>query len=116
MRVVNRVLAAANLPLVIPPGSDDAKLGVERHHRNFKTYLVVALARAAVSYSISALLLRDIHHVLRDQRTRKGSAEQIFTLINSPGAHRREDKVGQKFAAQIMDHQFAGATSLCLCL
>ena len=105
--VVEAVLARLQGPLA--PWHDDLELRSERLVRVLEAHLVVALAGAAVRHSRSALVQRDLHLILRDDRPRQRGPEQILVLVHRARLHRRKDVVGQELLPQILDDDFRGA-------
>ena len=81
--IVNRVFTRDDAPFA--PGSNDRQFGCESFESQFKTYLVVALASAAMLERIATSTQRNLDLLLRDDRAGERSAEQVFVFINSAG-------------------------------
>ena len=101
LRVSDRFFARIDFPFA--PRRDDGQFRRERFGGKLEPHLVVTFARAAVSNSIGAELLRELHLPFREQRTPERCAEQIFMFVNGAGAERRPDVAGNKFLAQVFD-------------
>ncbi len=99
--VLDLVLTALELPGA--PRGDDGHVGRKGLNGQLKADLVVALAGAAVGDGVSPLGLGDLDNALGDDRPRKGGAEQILVLIDGARLERREHKVVDKFALEILD-------------
>ena len=101
LRVLNFLRACAKLPLT--PWSNDREVRCERLDRQLEAHLVVALARRAVRDGVRALLLRDFHKSLGDQRTRERRTQEIFPFVDSLRLERRPDVVFEKFLRKVFD-------------
>ena len=66
-------------------GRDDLELGVERADAGLKAHLVVALAGAAVRDVLGAVLVRDVHEVLGDQRAGQRGKQRVDALVLAVG-------------------------------
>ena len=106
-RVVDRVFAAADVPLA--PRRDDGKLGRERREGHLEANLIVALAGAAVRERVGADAMRDLDLTLGDERARHRGAEQVLPIVDGAGAQRGEDEVAHELFAQILDVALLGA-------
>ncbi len=102
--------------LRVLPRRDDLQRRIERHRGQFEADLIVALARGAVADGIRAGLVRDLHLVLRDQRTRDAGAEQIVVFVGGVRAQHREAIVFRELLAQILHHDLIGAALVRLLL
>ena len=69
------------------PGGDDSHVRGIGLYCQFKAYLVVALAGAAMADSVRALLLGDLNDTLGYDRPGEGCAQQVLVLIHGPGLH-----------------------------
>ena len=100
LAVVDLGLAGVERPLLVTPCSDDLQVRSERLDAELEADLVIALAGRAVADRGRAFLARDLNELLRDQRTRHGSAEQIFVFIDSV----RLDAGRDVFIAEFIRH------------
>ena len=105
--IVHSLLTGLNIPLT--PGSDDLQVGSQCLYGRLKTNLVVALAGSTVSDSHSTLLAGDLHQTACDQRTGKGSTQQVFALIHRTGLHGRVNIISDELITQILDIQLGCA-------
>ncbi len=71
--VLYSILTTANIPLA--PWRNDFKLRVERHHREFKTNLVITLAGAAVRNRIRTFGLGNFNQRFPHQRSSDGGPQ-----------------------------------------
>ncbi len=108
--IVNLLIAGLDAPN--SPRSDNLHLGSERLDGQFKTYLIVALAGAAVADSVCALFLCDFNNALSNRGTRKRSTEQI-TLVLCASLECGENKVVYKLVLNILDVQLGSTGFLC---
>ena len=99
--IVDRVLARTNLPLT--PGSDDSKARVESLIGQLEAYLVIPFPGASVSHSVRALHFRNLHLATRNERSSKGSAQQVLTLVDRPRHQGRIDVAGDELFAQVFN-------------
>ena len=100
-RVVDLLVAALNIPNT--PRSDDRHFRRKRLNRQFKTNLIVPLARAAVANRIRSFLFRNFNDAFCNDRTCERRTEQIFVLIHRASLHRRINIILDKFLAQIFN-------------
>ena len=85
------------------PRRDDFDAGLECIGTQFEAHLVVALSGSAVRDRISTGEVGDFDQALGDQRTRDGSAEQVFAFVHGIGAEHRKYEIAHEFFAQIVD-------------
>ena len=72
-------VARGEVPLAY--GRDELERGVERLDGCLEAHLVVALAGAAVGHVLGAVLVRDVHQMLGDERTRKRREQRVDALV-----------------------------------
>ena len=94
------------------PGSDDLHFRSQSLDCQLKTYLVVALAGAAVADSVSAFLACDLNDTLCNRRTCEGSTEQI-ALVLCACLQGREDEVVDELVLDILNVELGSACLLC---
>lgn len=80
-----------------PPGSDEGHFRSQGFDSQFKTDLVIAFARSAVSDGVSAFFLGDFDEFLRNKGTSKGRAQEVFSFINGTGFDGRPNVFFHKF-------------------
>ena len=107
LRVGDLLFPRVELPE--PPRGDDRHVGGERLDRQLEPHLVVALAGAAVDDCVGALLLGDLNQPFRDDRPRKGGAQQVFALVDRARLDGRDDKIVDEFLGEVLDVAFGGA-------
>ena len=83
-------------------GAIDLQARVERHEGQLEAHLVVALAGGAVRDGIGADLVGHLHQVLGDQRAGNGGAEQVFALVDRPGAQHGEEVIVGELLLQVV--------------
>src|SRR5262245_61640327 len=93
--------ARGEIPLA--PGRDHAQVRRQCRVRQFEAHLVVPLARGPVGDGVGALLQRDLHLGLGDERPRDRGAEQVAALVDGRGAQHREDEVADEFFPEVDD-------------
>jgi hypothetical protein len=99
--VGQELLAREEIPLA--PRRDDLHVRHQRVRAELEADLVVALAGRAVRDGVGTDLLRDLDHVLRDQRPRDRGAEQVLALVHGVGAEHREHEVADELLAEVLD-------------
>ena len=95
---VHFFLASMHIPLT--NGSNDFQRRVKSLDGGLETNLVVALARAAMSNVLGAVLMGGIYQVLGDQRTRKSGNQRILVLEVSVGI----ESLGQIVCGKVFAH------------
>ena len=105
--IVNCLLTGLNIPLT--PGSDDLQIGGQSLYSGLEANLVITFAGGAVGDSNRTLFAGNFYQTAGDQRTGKGSTQQIFTLINSAGLHGGVNVIGYKLITQVLNIQLYGA-------
>ena len=104
--------AGARIQIPFAPGRDDFDVGLQGIGRQFKTYLVVALAGGAVGDGVGAGLVGDVDQALGDQGTGDGGAEQVDAFIEGIGAEHREHEIADELFLEIVDVDFLDAHEL----
>jgi len=107
VRVVDRVLAAADRPLT--PRRDDGQVGGECGEGHLEADLIVPLAGASVREGVGADAARDLDLALGDERSRHRGAEQILAVVDRAGAQGGKDEVANELLAKILDVAFGRA-------
>jgi len=74
-----------------------------------KSYLIVALAGAAVADSVSAFLDSNLSDALCDDRTSKGSTEHISVLIDSASLNCGDNIVLDELFLEVLDIKLGSA-------
>ncbi len=74
-----------------------------------ETDLIVTFPGAAVGEGIAAGRERHLDLLLRQQRTRDGSAQKIFVLVFAAGAHQTPQIIADELLTQIGDVDFRRA-------
>src|SRR5262245_6947324 len=105
--VIDRVLARNDVPFA--PGGDHRQFGRQGFECQFKTDLIVALARASVRERVAARPLSDFDLAFGDDGSGERSAEQVFVFVDGAGAQRGPDVFGDEFVAQVFDVDFIRA-------
>ena len=102
---VNFLVPGLDIPL--PPGSNDLHIGSKPLDCQFKPNLIVALAGSTVADGIRALSQRDFSQFLADNRTGKGSSQQVSLIL---GVHFQggDDDLVHHLIHQIGHNQLAG--------
>ena len=98
--------AAREIPFA--PRRDHLDVRFQRIIGKLEADLVVALAGRAMGHRIRAHLVRDLDLLLRDQRPRDRSAQQIDAFINRVGAKHGEHVIAHEFLAHILDENVFG--------
>ena len=111
--VINFLVTAVQLPET--PRSQYLHLRCKCLDCQLETYLVIALAGAAMYDGIAAFSLCDLYQFLCDDRTCKGSTQQIAFVICAC-LHGRDDVIIHKFLGQVHDIQLGSAGSQSLFL
>src|SRR5262249_2696433 len=91
------------------PGRDHFQVRGQRLIGQLEADLIVTLSRAAVHEGVGAFLGGDLHLPLGENRPRHGGAQQIFVLVNRPGAQRGVNIIRDELFAQVLDVELAGA-------
>ncbi len=112
-RVLDGVVAC-QFPL--PHRGDNLKEGVQRHDRNVKANLVVALAGRAVGNSVRPLFFRDSNHPLGDQRPGDGSAYRILAFVQCVRLYRGKNVILDELLPGVNAVSLYRADFLCLFL
>ncbi len=105
--IIHLLLTGLNIPF--PPRSDNLQIRGQGFHRGLKAHLVVAFAGCAVGNGHRALLAGNLHQAAGNQRPGKGSAQQIFALVNRAGFHCGVNIIGDKLIPQILNIKFGCA-------
>ena len=108
--VVNCVFAAVERPLRVLPRSDDLELRVQGGVGQFETDLVVTLTGSAVSNSVSAFLLGNLHLVLGDERAGERGTKEVRAFVLCTGADGRPNVVFKEFLLEVENVALAGAS------
>ena len=95
---VHFLLTSVHIPLA--NGSDDFQRRIKSLDGGLETNLVVALARAAMSNVLGAVLMGGIYQVLGDQRTRKSGNQRILVLEVCVGI----ESLGQVVCSKVFTH------------
>ena len=93
--------AAGQIPL--PPRRDHFDVWVQRISGQFKPNLIVAFARRAMRNRIRAGFCRNFDQALGDQGPCNRCTQQIIAFVPRIRPHHRENKIANKFFAQIVD-------------
>src|SRR5690606_30170073 len=105
--VVDAIGSALDIPLT--PRRDHLDARIDRVGRELETNLIVALPRRSMRDGVAAFFSRDIHHGLRNGRTRDRGAKEVFALVDGIGAEHREDILPHELFADIGDDAFKRA-------
>ena len=103
---VDELRPAGQVPF--PPGRDDLDIRVERIGRQFKPYLVVALASGAMGDRVGAGFGRDFDKAFGNQRPRDRRAQEVKTFIDGICPEHREDEIAHELFADIFDKDVLG--------
>ena len=95
-----------------PPRSDESHFRSQGFDRQFKTDLVVALARSAMSDGIGAFFFSDFDEFLRNKGPSEGRTQEVFTFINSTGFDCRPNVLFHEFLFDVHDINFGSARSI----
>ena len=106
-RVIDLFVAALDVP--DPPRRDDRHFGRKCLDGQFKTDLIVSLARAAVADGVRPFFLGDLDNALCNDGTCKRSAEQVFVFVHRARLHRGINVILNKFFAQVLYVQLGSA-------
>jgi hypothetical protein len=90
-------------------GAITGKMRRQRLVGQLEAHLVVALAGAAVRQRVAAVRQRHFHLLLRQQRPRDGSAQQILVLVDAARAHQLPQVLADELLAHVFDVDFRGA-------
>ena len=107
--VVDLLVTALDVPLT--PGSNDSHIGAESLQRQLETYLVIALAGAAVADGVCAFLDGDVGQSLCDAGTCEAGTQQVV-LVLCAELQGGEDVVLDEVLLQVEDVQLGSAGSL----
>ena len=103
--VVDFLVTRTQLPFT--PRSNNSQIRVQSFYRQLETNLVITLAGSTVSDSVSAFSLSDFYQFFSDQRTSKGSTQQVFLFINSASLNGGPYIILNELFLQIQDIAFA---------
>ena len=104
--IVDLLISRLDVPL--SPRSDNLHSRSPSFYGEFESYLIVALARAAVAYSVGAFLKSYLRKLFAYYRTCKSCTEQI-AFVCSIHLERGNDDLFYHFIDQICDDQLACA-------
>ena len=98
---IDEITAGRKLPFT--PGCDNSNVWFKRIITKFKTNLIIAFTRGAMTNGVSAHFTRNLNLFFRNQRSGDRGAKQIEPLILRVGAKHWEDIIAHKFFTQIFD-------------
>src|SRR5207253_2627970 len=84
LSVINGVFSRLDTPF--PPGGNDFQVWSQCFVGQFKSNLIIAFAGAAMGYCIRSFPQGNFYLSLGQDGTSHRSPEQVFSLINRPGA------------------------------
>ncbi len=107
LSVVDLLVTALDVPF--SPGSDYLHIRCESLDSQLESYLIVALAGAAVADSVSALSESDLSDSLCDDRTSERSTEHISVLIDCASLNSGINIILDEFFLQVSNDELGSA-------
>ena len=99
--ISQQLFAAEQIPFA--PRCNHFDIGHQGVSAEFKTHLVIALARSAVADGVATGFFGDFYQSFGNQGARDRCAQQVFAFVQGVGAEHREDEIAHKFFAQVFD-------------
>ena len=100
-RIVDLFFARFDAPYA--PRRNDLHFGRERFYSQLETHLIVAFARAAVTYCVRFFAPRYLYEPFCYHGTRERRAEQILSFVHRARFYGGEYAVAHKLVAKILD-------------
>ena len=101
-------LLRTGLKLPLTDRGNNLDGGIKHHDGGLEAHLIVALAGATMSDVLGAVLMRDIHQILRDERTGKRRKQRILVLVQRVGVERAIQVVLGELLTHVDDKRLDG--------